>query len=180
VDNWDISPYELIKEKLERGHHALLHGFYIVNRNLGDHQGEILYDIETEQGLSLDIYAMELESFFNKDYLEKFFSYYNINVQFFLVFEDISVKEVKVFFSKLGYVMSGGIDSSKHILSPHQYMLSQIIEILYHHTTLNMVTKSFADIGKTKEGISRKLVDTTSKKDREIIKKIIIETYENS
>jgi len=93
---------------------------------------------------SIKIVKINTHKFFSYDGLEYFFSdNRSDNFEVVYVFHNINWKDICVLFATSGIDISGGSNSKKHLLSPHQYRLAQFLLCLEGSSASAVVSNSF-------------------------------------
>jgi hypothetical protein len=93
---------------------------------------------------SLKIVFVNTKQFFSYSGFEYFFEYNKEdNYEVVYAFRDINWQQICTYFASTGIDISGGSNSKKHLLSPHQYRLSQFLLCLYGTETSSLVSNSF-------------------------------------
>jgi hypothetical protein len=123
---------------------------------------------------NLFISQVNLSHFFNKKNLEELSSKYGSkkDSSIILHFKGISWPIIKTAFHKLNIHIGGDNNTLKHILSPHQLLLSKFI-MLYFGPNSDEVGESFNALAKDKP-LTRAVFDFTSDKGKEFLKELDI------
>lgn len=121
-------------------------------------------------GSTLIIRQTSLAGFFNKDYLKNLSFLYGSkkDSSIILHFKGVSWPVIKTAFKLFNIHIGGDNNTLKHILSPHQFLLSKFI-MTYFGPNSDYVNDSFNAFAKDK-ALARAVFDFTSDKGKEFLK----------